>query len=103
MTIFLNDIKLNREFYTTEAYSFYSKYYYDMLNDILDKGKKRDIFRADINNRVYRNLYIGTFTHLAIRWFVLGRATPMEMMEEFGQTTTLLCLALLKSPGRSSY
>ncbi len=103
MTIFLNDIKLNREFYTTEAYSYYSGYYDDMLNDILDKGKKRDIFRSDVNNRVYRNLYIGTFTHLAIRWFILGRSTPIEMMEEFGEATSLLCRALLKSPYKSSY
>ncbi len=101
LTIFINDIKLNKEFYTTEAYGYYSAYYNDMLNDLLDEGKRTGVFRSDINNRVFRNLYIGTFTHLAVRWFFLGKTTPMDMTEEFGQVTALLCRALASDPSSS--
>ncbi|MCK5163792.1 MAG: TetR/AcrR family transcriptional regulator [Desulfobacula sp.] len=95
LTIFLCDIKLNKQFYTTEAFiSFLNTN--EMLYEILNEGKESGMFRSDLNNRVFRNLFLGSFSHLAIRWFILKRVTPLEMMSELSEVTTLLCRAVTR-------
>ncbi|MCP4023859.1 MAG: TetR/AcrR family transcriptional regulator [Desulfobacteraceae bacterium] len=95
LTIFLCDIKLNKQFYNTEGFiSFLNTN--EMLYEILNEGKELGVFRSDLNNRVFRNLFLGSFSHLAIRWFVLERVTPLEMMSELSVVTNLLCRAVTR-------
>lgn len=95
LMIFLCDIKLNKQFYNTEAFiSFLNTN--EMLYEILNEGKKTGVFRSDLNNRVFRNLFLGSFSHLAIRWYVLQRVTPLEMMTELNIVTRLLCRAVTR-------
>jgi TetR/AcrR family fatty acid metabolism transcriptional regulator len=93
ITIFLCDIKLNKQFYNTEAFIAFLNTN-EMLYEILNEGKKTGVFRSDLDNRVFRNLFLGTFSHLAIRWFVLERVTPLKMISELSVITTLLCRAV---------
>jgi TetR/AcrR family fatty acid metabolism transcriptional regulator len=67
-----------------------------MLYEILNEGKGLKVFRPDLNNRVFRNLFLGTFSHLAIRWFVLERVTPLKMMSELEAIISLLCRAVTR-------
>lgn len=95
LTLFLNDIKLNKQFYVSDSYPFYLQYIQPLF-DILNEGKQKSFFRPDVDNRIYRNLFIGSFTQLAIRWFVVGKITPLDMMIEFCQLTDLLCRSIVK-------
>ncbi len=93
LMVFLNDIKLNKQFYVADSYPSYLQYI-EPLYGILNEGKERGVFRSEVDNRIFRNLFIGSFTHLAIRWFVIGKLTPLKMMIEFCQLTDLLCRSL---------
>jgi AcrR family transcriptional regulator len=93
LEIFLYDIKLNKEFYQSNAYSAYLQYI-DLLNDILNEGKEKGVFRADVDNRVYRNLFLGTFAHLTMRWVGIEHSSFIDIMDEFNQTNKLLCRAI---------
>jgi AcrR family transcriptional regulator len=94
LTIFLNDIKLNKNFYATDSYNFFMNYY-SKLSEILGEGKRAGIFRKDVHNRVYRNLFIGSFTHLLLRWFSISNPPLWTFMKEFNQATELLCRAVV--------
>jgi TetR/AcrR family fatty acid metabolism transcriptional regulator len=95
LSIFLCDIKLNKQFYSTEAFVAFLDTN-EMLYEILNEGKDLKVFRPDLNNRVFRNLFLGTFSHLAIRWFVLERVTPLKMMSELEAIISLLCRAVTR-------
>jgi AcrR family transcriptional regulator len=94
LTIFLNDIKLNKHFYATDSYKFFINYY-SKLSEIIEEGKRAGIFREDIHNRVYRNLFIGSFTHLMLRWFFISTPQPLVFIKEFHHATELLCRAVI--------
>jgi TetR/AcrR family fatty acid metabolism transcriptional regulator len=95
LSIFLSDIKLSKKFYATEAFLIFLNTN-EMLYEILNEGKAAGVFRSDLNNRVFRNLFLGSFSHLSIRWFVLDRVTPLKMMSELSMITTLLCRAVTR-------
>ena len=92
--IFLRDTKLNKKF-NLKSYSYLSDCI-STLYKILDEGKKDGTFREDINNRVFRNLFFGTFSHLTVRWFVVGKISPIKMMEELNEVSLLLCRSLTR-------
>lgn len=94
LKVFLSDIKLNKQFYVSDAYPYYLQYI-QPLSDILEEGKRRGVFRPEMDNRIYRHLFIGSFTHLCLRWFLEGKATPSSMMAEFAEMNKLLCRAPL--------
>jgi TetR/AcrR family fatty acid metabolism transcriptional regulator len=94
LTIFLNDIKLNKNFYATDSYNFFINYY-SKLSEILGEGKRAGIFRKDVHNRVYRNLFIGSFTHLMLRWFSISNPPLLTFIKEFNEATDLLCRAVI--------
>ncbi len=102
LMIFLHDLKFNRQFYTTGSYISFLNYI-KILDEILDEGKKEGVFRADVHNRVYKNLFLGTFRMLAMRWFILGKVTPLDIAEEFDQVTSLLCQAATENMDLSKY
>lgn len=92
---FLLDIKLNRQYYESSAYEEYLEYM-NVLDPILDEGKEKNIFRESVNNRVFKNLFFGGFTHLTTRWFILDTAKAIDMMEEVDQFVHLLCDAVVR-------
>jgi len=96
LEIFLYDIKLNKEYYQSKAYAAYLQYV-DLLNDILNEGKEQGVFRADVNNRVYRNLFMGAFSHLTMRWVAIEHSRFIDIMDEFKQAINLLCRAITTS------
>jgi TetR/AcrR family fatty acid metabolism transcriptional regulator len=88
--IFLKDTKLNKRFYSTKSYS-YLHGSLSVLKNVLDEVKSKGVFRADVNNRVFRNLFLGTFSHMTVRWFIVGKVSPIGMMEELNEVTSILC------------
>lgn len=98
LTIFLNDIKLNKHFYASTSYTYFINYY-SKLSEILGEGKRAGVFRKDVHNRVYRNLFIGSFTHLMLRWLFISGPPLLTFINEFNQATELLCRAVLADNG----
>jgi TetR/AcrR family fatty acid metabolism transcriptional regulator len=67
MKIFLLDAIYNPSFYNSKAYPAYKRYI-ATIDEILEEGKKAGIFRPEIDNRIFKNVFIGAFTHMALRW-----------------------------------
>ena len=101
LQVYFNDVKLNKQFYTTESYPQYLRYL-DPLYEILDQGKTKGVFKPNLDNRIYRNLFVGAFTHMAIRWFIQGNLSPLAVMEELTEACNLLCRAVLIAPQAAS-
>lgn len=94
LRVFLLDIKLNKKFYLSSAYKDYIEYV-SILETILEEGKQSRIFKPNINNRLFRNLFLGTFTHLATRWVLLDKAKPIDMMQCIEDLVSLLCWSVV--------
>jgi len=98
LNIFLFLVEFNRRFYQSEAYKIFQQYT-KILYPILDEGKEQGIFRPDINNRVFKNLLLGGFSHIALRWVILGQDTITDKMQEIEEVITLFSRALCICPG----
>jgi len=92
--IFLRDTKLNKKF-NIKSHEYLADCI-STLYKILDDGKKDGTFREDVDNRVFRNLFFGAFSHLTVRWFVVGKITPIKMMEELNEVSSLLCRSVTR-------
>ena len=93
LKVFLLQIQLNKRFYGSKAFSSFRDYI-RVIEDIIEEGKSKGDFRADINKRVFRNMFLGTFSHLALRWVILGKDSETDKMQEIDQVTDLLSTAV---------
>ncbi|MBT8342320.1 MAG: TetR/AcrR family transcriptional regulator [Desulfatitalea sp.] len=80
LKVYVVDSLLNRKFYSSNAFAL-SNNYQNYLVDILEEGKSQGIFREKLNTRVYRNMFFGTFIHLALRWLFF-EDKPFDKMRE---------------------
>ncbi|RJP83429.1 MAG: TetR family transcriptional regulator [Desulfobacteraceae bacterium] len=87
-TFILNGI-FNRRFYQTPAYADFQKYL-DSLDPILEEGKRRGHFRSSIDNRIFKNLFIGAFSHMALRWLFAGQSARIDKTSEIHDVIELL-------------
>jgi TetR/AcrR family transcriptional regulator, fatty acid metabolism regulator protein len=94
LRVFLLDIKLNRKFYVSDAYKDYVDFV-SLLETILEEGQAKMIFKEKINKRLFRNLFLGGFTHLATRWVILEKAKPIDMMQDIEALVSLLCRSVV--------
>jgi TetR/AcrR family fatty acid metabolism transcriptional regulator len=93
LKVFLVHILYNQLFYDSPVYETFLRYM-DILNDILAEGKKDGTIRSDVNNRVFRNLFLGAFSHISLRWFILKEESKVDKMEELDEVVSLLCRAV---------
>jgi TetR/AcrR family fatty acid metabolism transcriptional regulator len=94
LKVFLLHIQLNNRFYESELYQMFQDYA-KLIDDVVEEGKKEGCFRESINNRVFRNLFFGTFSHVALRWLILGEANKADKMKEIDDIVMLLCRAII--------
>ncbi len=93
LKVFLLQIQLHKRFYNSKSFeSFWS--YFKIIDDIVNEGKADGSIRLDVNPRVYRNMLIGTFNNLALRWFILNRDRHADKMRKIDQVIDLLISAL---------
>ena len=95
LKVFLLDIKLNKKFYVSDAYRDYLDYV-SQLETILKEGQDQGIFNKDVDQRIFRNLFLGAFTHLATRWIILEKAVPLDVMRVIEDVVQLICLAVVE-------
>ena len=91
--IYLRDIRLNRKFLSNCYYKSFRSHI-QCLDKILSEGKESGYFNPEIDNRIFINLFVGAFTHMAMRWLNLEQTTAIDMMGELNEFITFLERAL---------
>ena len=66
-------LKTNSNFMTTDVYSNV-KQLYSSLSDIFEEGRSSGEFKADLDSRVARDIFVGIMDHIIIRWLLKDRA-----------------------------
>lgn len=94
LKVFLLQIQLSKRFYGSKAFESFQRYF-RVIEEIIEEGKHKGIFRSDVNSRIFRNMFLGTFSHLALRWVILGENSEMDKMQEIDQVTDLLSAAVM--------
>lgn len=94
LKVFLLEIHRNKRFYESEAYKSYRSYY-TVLENIIEEGKKEGCFRSDVNASVFRNMFLGTFNQVSLRWVIYSKFNNIAKIEEIDKLTDLLCSAVL--------
>ena len=66
-------LKTNSGFMTTDVYTNV-KQLYSYLSDIFEEGRSCGEFKADLNSRVARDIFVGVMDHIIIRWLLKDRS-----------------------------
>jgi len=91
--MFLLDVRLNKRFYDSKAFYLFQTYL-KTFEDIIAEGKSDGSFRADINPRVFRNMFLGAFSHMALRWLIIDKENKYDKLKEIEHLTDLLSSAV---------
>jgi TetR/AcrR family fatty acid metabolism transcriptional regulator len=93
LKVFLLQIQLNKRFYGSKSFETFRNYF-RVTEDIIEEGKAEGAFRSEVNPRVFRNMLLGTFSHLALRWIILEKGRDIDKMQELSQVADLLLSAV---------
>jgi TetR/AcrR family transcriptional regulator, fatty acid metabolism regulator protein len=96
LKIFLMDIQLNMRFYESEAYKVFQEYIH-VMEDVIEEGKAKGFFRPDVNSRVFKNMFLGAFTHMALRWIIVKKDRYYNKMKEIDTLIDLLTCAITRT------
>jgi TetR/AcrR family transcriptional regulator, fatty acid metabolism regulator protein len=89
LRVFLLNISLNPRFYQSPSFSTYEQYT-RIVDDILEEGKKKERFRADLDNRMFKSMFFGGFSHVAMRWEIIKKGRPtIDKMREIDELVQL--------------
>jgi len=94
MKTFLMQGQFTRQFYKTEQRTLFLKFF-TIIQEIIMEGISQRCFRSSVNPRVFRNMLIGTFTLLSLRWFVTYPERNVDKMQKIDEVTDILCAAIL--------
>jgi TetR/AcrR family transcriptional regulator, fatty acid metabolism regulator protein len=97
LKVFLMRLLINDRFYTSKAFEIFRSYC-RLIEDVVEEGKAAGVFRGTVNSRVFRNMFLGAFSHMSMRWLVLRESAHVDKMEEIEQVTELLRSAVMASP-----
>ena len=97
LKVFLLRLHINDRFYRSRAFEIFRSYC-RLIEDIVEEGKTAGVFRATVNSRVFRNMFLGAFSHMSMRWMVLRESAHVDKMEEIEQVSELLTSAVMASP-----
>lgn len=98
LKVFLLQLQLNTRFYTSKAFESYRQYF-KVVESIVEEGKEKGYFRAEVNPRVFRNMFFGAFSHLALRWIMFQDGKDHDKIQEIKHATNLFCSAVMAFQG----
>ena len=96
--VFLLHIQLSQRFYGSEVYKTFQRYL-KIITDVLEEGKRDGSIRNNVNVRIFRNLFLGAFSHMALRWLILEEGADIDKMREIDEVVLLLSRAVASDPG----
>jgi len=94
LKVFLLRLQINDRFYATKAFEEFHAYC-RFIEEVIEEGKAAGAFRSTVNARVFRNMFLGAFYYMSMRWFVLRESVQLDRMEEIDQVIRLLTSAVL--------
>lgn len=94
LKIFVFDTLLNRNFYNSEAHVIYKNYQTRFLK-IIDEGIQKGDFRSDLNARLFKDMFLGTYMHMALRWIIFPNK-PFDKLHEIDTITDMFTSVALK-------
>lgn len=97
LRVFLLDVQLNKRFYDSKAFDLFQTYL-KTFEDIIEEGRSDGSFRSDVNPRVFRNMFLGAFSHMALRWVIIDTENKYDKLKEIEQLTDLLSDAVSAAP-----
>ncbi len=89
-------ILLNRRFYQSGAYQSLRQYI-KFFEDLVEEGVKDGSLNPDTNIRIFRNMFLGAFTHMLLRWIFRSEGRSIDKMCETNEIVDLLCNAVAVS------
>ncbi len=101
LRIFVQNLYRNKGFYRSEAVEAFRRFY-GFLEKVIEEGKSAGVFRPEINPRVFRNMFLGTFFHLTGRWVVDSKMSEIAMVREANELADLVMEAVLTEPYQST-
>ncbi len=99
LKIFLLQLQLNDCFYGSKAFEVF-RTYYSLIEGVIQEGKEAGCISSAVNGRIFRNMFLGAFSHLALRWLIVRESTDTDRMEEINQVADLLVSAVTAQPIR---
>ncbi|HPW68434.1 MAG TPA: TetR/AcrR family transcriptional regulator C-terminal domain-containing protein, partial [Deltaproteobacteria bacterium] len=94
LKVFLFQLQLNPRFYRSKAFESFQRYF-RVVEEIIEEGKEKGCFRPDVNPRVFRNMFFGAFSHLALRWMMFHDGKGQDKIQEINHATKLFCSAAM--------
>ncbi len=94
LKVFLFQLQLNENFYQSKAFDNFRKYY-RFIENIVDQGKADGDFRPEISSRIFRNMFLGAFSHMSLRWTLLEGGTSIDKLVEIDEVTDMLSSAVV--------
>ncbi len=89
LIIYLLMIQLNRRFTESRAYNSWRSYI-EVFENLIKEGIDEGSFSPECHVRVYRNLFLGAFIHMSLRWFIVSETDKVDKFKEISQLTDLL-------------
>ncbi len=96
LKVFLLNILLNDRFYTSKAHKKYREYLH-LIDTIIEEGKSDGSIRKDVNAEIFKSLFLGSFSNMALRWLILENDLENDKMEEIEKLVELLSLSVLSN------
>ena len=93
MKNFIFDGIFNKRFYRSTAKKGYASYV-NSFYPVLDQGKKDGSIRLEVNNRVFKNLFMGIMGHMILRWYFRADDTGIDKFFEINEAVNLLMRAV---------
>lgn len=89
LKIWLLNTQYNPQFYKSDGFDKLKKFS-EVLFAILEEGKKDASFRSDINNKLFKNLFLGGYSQMETRWLITGDVEQMDKSREIDEFVSLL-------------
>lgn len=93
VVVFLTMIQFNRRFYQSRAYKSQYKYVVE-LEKLVQEIISTEEGVQNFNIRVFRNMFLGAFTHMTLRWFIADHGRNFDRMREIKEVAMLLSDAI---------
>lgn len=94
LRVWLDLILLNRGFYQSRSFQSLREYM-NVLEQLVQEGIDDGSFASDTDVRVFRNVFLGAFTHMVLRWLFVNQGATVDMIKEINEITDLLTDSLL--------
>jgi TetR/AcrR family fatty acid metabolism transcriptional regulator len=89
LRVFLMITLLNHRFYSFKAYEGFRQYM-RVFERLVEEGIDSRTFASDCNVRIFRNMFLGAFTHMMLRWIFINKETAVNKFEEINEVSDLL-------------